>query len=185
MSRSPHSSIEIPVLESERLKLRGHRLDDFVHSAPMWADPEVTRYIGGKPLTEEESWARFLRYVGHWSLLGFGYWLVEEKATGNFIGEVGFADYKRDLPALKGLPEIGWVISPQASGKGYATEAVHAAVAWGDTRFPSAQTACIIDPDNLASIRVAEKCGYRQSQLTAYKGHPTVMFVRDRSESAA
>ncbi len=67
----------------------------------MWADPEVTRYIGGKPLTEEESWARLLRYVGHWSLLGFGYWVVEEKTTGNFIGEVGFADYKRDLPSLR------------------------------------------------------------------------------------
>ncbi|MGB8521542.1 MAG: GNAT family N-acetyltransferase [Candidatus Acidiferrales bacterium] len=185
MSRPLNSCIEVPILESERLKLRGHALDDFVHSAAMWADPEVTRFIGGKPLTEEESWARLLRYVGHRSLLGFGYWLVEEKTTGNLIGEVGFADYKRYLPALKGLPEIGWVFTSQARGKGYATEAVRAAVAWGDSRFPSAQTACIINPDNLASVRVAEKCGFRQSQLTAYKGHPTVMFVRDRSESAA
>jgi RimJ/RimL family protein N-acetyltransferase len=179
MSRPFHPSVEVPVLESDRLKLRGHRLDDFVHSAAMWADPEVTRYIGGKPLTEEESWARLLRYVGHWSLLGFGYWVVEEKSTGKFIGEVGFADYKRDLPALKDLPEIGWVFVSQARGKGYATEAVRAASAWGDTRFPSAQTACIINPDNLASIRVAQKCGYRQSQLTTYKGHPTIIFVRD------
>ncbi len=70
MSRILHSSVEVPILESERLKLRGHGLDDFIHSAAMWADPEVTRYIGGKPLTEEESWARLLRYVGHWSLLG-------------------------------------------------------------------------------------------------------------------
>ena len=101
MSRPLNSCVEVPILESERLKLRGHRLDDSVHSAAMWADPEVTRYIGGKPLTEEESWARLLRYVGHWSLLGFGYWLVEEKMTGNFIGEVGFADYKRDLPARR------------------------------------------------------------------------------------
>jgi RimJ/RimL family protein N-acetyltransferase len=179
MSRPFHPSIEVPILESERLKLRGHALDDFVHSAAMWADPEVTRYIGGKPLTEEESWARLLRYVGHWSLLGFGYWVVEEKTTGNFIGEVGFADYKRDLPLLKDLPEIGWVFSSQASGKGYATEAVRAASAWGDARFPSAQTACIINPDNLASIRVAQKCGYRQSQLTTYNSRPTIMFVRD------
>ncbi|HEX2777702.1 MAG TPA: GNAT family N-acetyltransferase [Candidatus Acidoferrales bacterium] len=178
MSRPFHPSIEVPILESERLKLRGHALDDFVHSAAMWADPEVTRYIGGKPLTEEESWARLLRYVGHWSLLGFGYWVVEEKTTGNFIGEVGFAYYKRDLPLLKDLPEIGWVFSSQASGKGYATEAVRAASAWGDARFPSAQTACIINPDNLASIRVAQKCGYRQSQLTTYKSRSTILFVR-------
>jgi RimJ/RimL family protein N-acetyltransferase len=179
MSRPFHAPVEVPILESERLKLRGHGLDDFVHSAAVWADPEVTRYIGGKPLSEEESWARFLRYVGHWSLLGFGYWVVEEKTTGNFIGEVGFADYKRDLPLLKGLPEIGWVFCSQARGKGYATEAVRAAVAWGDTRFPSARTACIINPENLASIRVAEKCGYRQSELTTYKSRPTIMFVRE------
>ena len=185
MSRLFHHTVEIPTLESERLRLRSHRLGDFVNSAAMWADPEVTRYIGGKPLTEEESWSRFLRYVGHWSLLGFGYWVVEEKATGNFIGEVGFAEYKRGLPALEGLPEVGWAFVSQARGKGYATEAVRAAVAWGDTRFPSAQTACIINPENLASIRVAEKCGYRQSQLTTYKSHPTIIFVRDRNKSAA
>src|SRR5271156_932079 len=103
MSRPFHPSVEVPILESERLKLRGNGLNDFVHSAAMWADTEVTRYIGGKPLTEVETLARFLRYVGHWSLLGFGYWVVEEKTTGNFIGEVGFADYKRGLPALKSL----------------------------------------------------------------------------------
>jgi len=105
--------------------------------------------------------------------------VVEEKKTGNFIGEVGFSDYKRDLPALKGLPEMGWVFSSQACGKGYATEAVRAAVAWGDTRFRSARTACIIDPENLKSIRVAEKCGYRQSQLTTYKGFNLLIRRRE------
>lgn len=146
----------------------------------MWTDPLVTRYIGGKPLTEEESWAKFLRYAGHWRLLGFGYWVVEEKATGNFAGEIGFADYKRDLqPSLKGVPEIGWVLASQAHGKGYATEAVSAAVAWGDEHFPSGRTACIIAPENLASIRVAVKCGYGEVQPAMYKGKPALMYVRE------
>src|SRR5208337_2226490 len=113
MAISFYSPANVPVLETERLRLRGHCIDDFSDSAAMWADPAVTRYIGDKPLTEEESWTKFLRYVGHWSLLGFGYWVVEEKATGHFAGEIGFADYKRDLqPSLKGVPEIGWS-SPQ------------------------------------------------------------------------
>jgi RimJ/RimL family protein N-acetyltransferase len=121
-----------------------------------------------------------LRYVGHWALLGFGYWAAEEKTTGNFVGEIGFADYKRDLePSLKGVPEIGWVIASQAHGKGYATEAVRAAVAWSDAHFQSARTACIIAPENVASIHVATKCGYREFKRTTYKGQPTLMFVRE------
>jgi len=151
----------------------------------MWADPIVTRYIGGKPSSEEESWTRLLRYVGHWALLGFGYWVVEEKATGNFIGEVGYADYKRNLgdPSLKGTPEIdtpeiGWVLAPQSHGKGYATEAVRAVIAWGDGHFGPSRTHCLIHPENLPSIRVAEKCGYREFQLTTYNGHLTTVFVR-------
>src|ERR1700732_5300270 len=101
-----HPAVEVPGLATERLRLRGHRLEDSAHCAAMWADPEVTRYIGGKPYTEEESWARLMRYAGPCSLLGFGYWVVEEKSTGSFIGEAGFADYKRALPPLQGIPEI-------------------------------------------------------------------------------
>ncbi|HTC55059.1 MAG TPA: GNAT family N-acetyltransferase [Candidatus Sulfotelmatobacter sp.] len=177
--------VDVPMLETERLRLRGHGLSDFVHCSAMWADPKVTQHIGGKPLTEEECWTRLLRYVGHWALLGFGYWVVEEKATGHFVGEAGFADYKRDLePTLKGVPEIGWVFAAQAHGKGYATEAVRAAVVWGDVHFSSpgrtgARTACIIAPENVASIRVAVKCGYRELARTTYNGRPTIMFVRE------
>jgi RimJ/RimL family protein N-acetyltransferase len=121
----------VPVLETERLKLRGHRLDDFPACAAMWTDPAVTRHIGGKPPSNEESWTKFLRYFGHWTLLGFGYWVVEGKATVHFAGEFGFADYKRNIePPLNG-PEIGWVLASQFHGRGYATEAVRAAVAQG------------------------------------------------------
>jgi RimJ/RimL family protein N-acetyltransferase len=146
----------------------------------MWADSVVTRYIGSKPFTGEQSWTRFLRYIGHWSLLGFGYWVVEERETGRFIGEVGFADYKRFIePSLDGTPEIGWVFAPHAHGRGYATEAVLAVTAWGDVHFQSARTACIIHPENAPSIRVAVKCGYREFRLTTYNGQPTMMYVRD------
>jgi RimJ/RimL family protein N-acetyltransferase len=182
--RPPPPTIEVSVLETERLRLRGHRLDDFVHCAAMWEEPQVTRFIGGNPLTEEECWARLLRYAGHWALLGFGYWLVEEKATSNFVGEVGFADYKRGLePSLRGVPEIGWVLSTQAHGKGYATEAVRAAVAWGDAHFPRGRTFCIISPENSPSIRVAVKCGYQESHLTSYKDQPTMVYVREPESS--
>jgi RimJ/RimL family protein N-acetyltransferase len=171
--------MEVPEIETARLRMRGHQLDDFAACAAMWADPVVTRYIGGRPFTEEEVWARLLRYVGHWALLGFGYWAIEEKATGDFIGELGFADFKRDMePSIKGVPELGWVLASKAHGKGYATEAVRAAVAWGETHFAKARTVCIIHPGNLASIRVAEKCGYTEFLRTNYKNHATIIFDR-------
>jgi RimJ/RimL family protein N-acetyltransferase len=181
MIDSFHPAIDVPVIETERLRLRGHRVEDFVHCAAMWADPVVVRYTVGKPLTEEESWRRLLSYVGHWAVMGFGYWMAEEKATGNFVGEIGFADYKRDVqPSLKGVPEIGWALASQAHGRGLATEAVHAVLNWGDEHFGPVRTACLIAPENAASIRVAVKCGYRELQSATYKGHATVMYVRER-----
>jgi RimJ/RimL family protein N-acetyltransferase len=179
MTSLARPATEIPVIETKRLILRGHRLDDFSDCAAMWSDPIVTRFIGGKPFSEEETWARLLRYAGHWSLMGFGYWAIEEKDSHSFIGELGFADFKRDIePSIKGMPELGWALASRVHGKGYATEAVRAVVAWGEAHFGSARTVCIIRPENVASIRVAEKCGYRELQRATYKGHPTLMFAR-------
>ena len=169
----------VPVIETERLILRPHWQEDFPHCAAMWASPEVVRYIGGKPFTREEVWSRILRYVGHWKWMGFGFWALEEKATGAFAGELGFAEFQRDLdPPIVGVPEIGWVLAPHAQGKGYATEAVRAAVAWGDMRFERARTVCLIDPENQASIKVAENCGYREAQRVIYRNHATCLFER-------
>src|SRR5580692_1066424 len=179
MSNVVRRAIEVPVIETQRLIMRGHRLEDFVDCAAMWADPLVTRHIGGKPFSKEETWARLLRYAGHWSWLGFGYWAIEEKNTGSFVGELGFADYKRDIePSLEGAPELGWALASGVHGKGYATEAVRAIVAWGEAHFGLVRTVCIVHPENLASIRVAEKCGYREFQRATYKGHSTILFAR-------
>ncbi|MEZ0172565.1 GNAT family N-acetyltransferase [Microvirga sp. TS319] len=178
MSISSHSAA--PTLETERLVLRMHGIADFTESLALWRDPEVTRFLGGRPFTREEIWARLVRYVGHWALLGFGYWAVEEKTTGRFLGEVGFADFKRHIePSFDGLPEVGWMIAPHAHGKGYATEAVRAAIAWGDAHFEGERTVCIVAPENRPSIRVAEKCGYRELLRTTYKDNPMIMFARD------
>ena len=172
-----------PRLETERLLLRPHVAADLAACAAMWADPQVVKHIGGRPFTEEEVWGRVLRYAGHWAALGFGYWAIFEKATGRYIGEAGFADFKRDLtPSLNRAPEIGWALIPSAHGKGFATEAVRACVGWADGHFPAGQhTACIIVPANTASLRVAAKCGYAEVLRTTYKNEPTILLERRRS----
>ncbi|MBC8085595.1 MAG: GNAT family N-acetyltransferase [Hymenobacter sp.] len=169
----------VPVLETPRMLLRGHQPADLSEYAAMWADPAFFRYLGGKPLSEEEVWRKMLAQQGHWLLLGYGFWAVEEKSTGRFIGCVGFSDYNRDLtPSIKGIPEIGWVLVPRLHGQGYATEAIRAALAWGVAHFRTPQTVCIIDPDNVASLGVARKFGYQELARPMYKGHPIVLLSR-------
>ena len=169
----------IPVLETERLRLRGHRTDDFAACAAMWADPIVVRHTTGKPQTPEETWARMLRYAGLWSLLGYGYWAVEEKAGSPFVGELGFADFKRAIDPAIDVPELGWALVSRVHGKGYATEGVRAAIAWGDQHFRGARTVCLVHPENVASLRVAEKCSYREYARADYKQHHVIMLARE------
>ena len=169
----------IPNIETERLRLRGYRHEDFDDYAAMWADPVVTRFIGGKPISREASWTRFLRQLGVWQAFGFGFWVVEDKATGAFLGEAGFHDLKRDLkPSLEGTLETGWGFVPPAHGKGIATEVVAAIIAWGEKNRPDMRMTCLIDPGNAASRRVAEKFGFRELAQTTYGGAPTVVFER-------
>lgn len=174
--------LEIPQLVTERLILRRHVTSDFDDCAAMWADPEITRFIGGQPLAREDVWMRVLRHIGHWAVCGYGFWVVEDRASRRFVGEVGLADFKRALvPSLDGSPECGWVLAAWAHGSGYATEAVSAALAWADRELAASSTAALIDPTNVASIRVAEKCGYRRAELTTYKGDPAQLFRRPRA----
>jgi RimJ/RimL family protein N-acetyltransferase len=168
-----------PVLRTQRLTLSPHTAADFADSVAMWADPQVARFIGGRPFSAEESWSRLLRYVGHWAVFGFGYWCVRETAGGAFVGELGFADLKRELePPFEGAPEIGWALAARAHGQGYAREACEAVLTWSETHFGRVRTVCLIDPANLASIRLAERLGYRPYARTTYKDHPTVLFER-------
>lgn len=172
-----------PTIETERLILRSHRLEDFPACSAMWSDPIVVRYIGGKPSTQQQTWMRILAYRGHWTLMGFGYWAIEEKGSGKFAGELGFADFKRDIaPSMQGAPELGWALASPFHGKGYATEAVRAVLEWADANLTSQRTVCLIDPENAASIRVAEKAGYRQFDRAVFGEKPTLFF--DRSHAA-
>jgi RimJ/RimL family protein N-acetyltransferase len=177
----PNRTPTAPVIETERLVLRGHTLADFDDSAAMWADPLVTRHIGGRPFTAEESWGRVLRYGGLWPLLGYGYWIARERESDRFVGEVGLAEFRREVtPPLEGVPEAGWVLAPWAHGRGYATEAVRAALSWADANLAAPRTVCLIAPENAASIHVAQKCGFRERTRGTYKGEETLILERPR-----
>lgn len=135
----------------------------------MWGDPIVVRFIGGKPSTPQQTWSRLLNYMGHWQAMGYGYWAIQEKSTGNFIGEIGFADFKREIdPRMQNVPELGFALAAGAHGKGYGTEAVRAVLQWGDKHLPSKRTVCLVSDENAASLRIVEKCGYRVFEHTTF-----------------
>jgi RimJ/RimL family protein N-acetyltransferase len=171
----------VPMLDTPRLRLRAHRYDDLPACVAMWADPDVTRFIGVEPANEQRTWARLLGYVGHWAVMGFGYWLIEERHSGEFVGEVGLADFKRDIaPAMRGSPELGFALRPRFHGNGYATESARAVLAWADMELTCSRTVCLIDPQNAASLRVAAKCGYEVFDQGTYGGR-VVLFLARRS----
>lgn len=171
--------MEGPLLSTSRLLLRPHRLDDFESLYALWRAPEVYRHILGRPSTREEAWMRLLRYAGLWPLLGYGYWAVEDKASGLYIGEIGFADFHRDMdPPLGNNPEMGWMIAPEHHGKGLATEALTAMLDWASKALPHEDCVCFISDDNAASIALARKVGFVKDYATSYKGDPVTVYCR-------
>jgi RimJ/RimL family protein N-acetyltransferase len=182
MTAAPRSTqvTAAPTIETERLRLRAHDIGDFEDCVAMWSDPDVVRYTIREPSPPQRTWSRILSYRGHWAFLGFGYWAVQDKVSGKFIGELGFADFKRalNLP-LEGLPELGWALTPSAHGKGYATEALKAALAWGDQQLPSPRSFCIIHRDNRRSFRVAEKLGYNIVLQAPTDAQPDAILARE------
>ncbi|HTV70319.1 MAG TPA: GNAT family N-acetyltransferase [Rhizobiaceae bacterium] len=169
----------LPTLETERLLLRPYRVEEFDSYAALWADPVVTSFIGGQPFTREQSWSRFLRHPGMWTFLGFGSFGVYDRRTGRHLGEAGFHDMKRDLaPSITGTMETGWAFFPAAHGTGIATEAVRAVLGWADANRPEMRVTCFVDPGNPASLRVAEKVGFREFARGDYLGKPVILFER-------
>lgn len=173
--------LDVPSLETDRLRLRAHRLDDFEAYAAMWREPSVIRYIGGSPLTREAAWIRFLRQAGVWRHLGFGFFLLEDKATGTLAGEAGFHDLHRDLtPSIEGSMEAGWALAPAFQGRGLADEAMRAAIAWARAHGVGERLTCIVHPDHAASLRVAAKLGFAEFARSTYHDAPVVILERSR-----
>jgi RimJ/RimL family protein N-acetyltransferase len=131
-----------------------------------------------KPMSPEETWHRLLRFVGHWALFGYGLLIVEERATGRVVGEVGLADFHRALGRdFDPYPEFAWMIASHVHGRGYATEAAQAMMHWMDDAFAPERIVCMIDPENAPSLRVAEKLGFHRFGKAEYKDK-TVLTLR-------
>ena len=174
-------TMQAPPLDTRRLTMRPHTRADFADSFAMWSSASVVRYVGGTPSTRDRAWSRLLTFAGLWPMLGFGYWAVRERLTGRYVGEVGFADFHRAIDIdFEGVPEMGWVLDSWAHGRGFASEAVEAALSWCDQTL-GCRTVCIIDPDNTASLALAAKAGFRELRRTPYQAGMVVLLERQLS----
>ncbi len=173
--------MNVPLIETERLRLRAYRSTDFEPYAAIWRDPAVVRFISGEPLSREAAWARFLRQAGLWQHLGFGFFALEDRATGAFVGEAGFHDLHREIePSIEGTMEAGWVLSTAAHGRGLAEEAMRAALAWAAEHGSGTRITCIIRPEHAASLHVAGKLGFSEVARSVYAGGPMILLDRPR-----
>ena len=140
-----------PTITTPRLILRAHTPADFDACCALWADPGVTRFISGRASTPDETWRRILAYVGHWQLLGYGYFLVTSRET-------------------------GWAMLPQYQGRGLAREALTAVLAWADQTMP--RTVCMIHPDNAPSLKLAQKLGYTEYARGQFGEYTPILLER-------
>ncbi len=164
---------DIPQLRTARLRLTALREDHFDAYAQMLADQASTRHVGdGKPLDRLNAWRSMAMLLGHWALRGYGMWALERIADDRFIGRVG-------LLKPEGWPdlELGWMITPDARGQGYATEAAGAALdyAWRVLRAP--RVVSLVRPADAASEKLATHLGGERVDTLDFCGGPAHVFA--------
>ena len=156
------------IIETERLVLRGIDPErDFDEWAYAMADPGTVRYLGIKPMNRAEAWRSMAVAIGHWQIRGYGFFSLEHKETGEWVGRVG-----PWCPEGWPAPEIGWTISPRHLRKGYATEAARVALDFAfNTLGWDSVIHCIME-GNEPSIGVARNIG--SAYLRTEQGLPGV-----------
>ncbi|MDQ6768527.1 MAG: GNAT family N-acetyltransferase [Gemmatimonadota bacterium] len=162
--------------ETDRLILRMYRLSDFEDHYKLCADPDVMRYlVGGIPLSRFDAWRHMAFLVGHWELLGYGHYAVEEKASGRFIGRIGFTN-------PDGWPgfEIGWTLAPEFQGRGFATEGARFLLEYAFNEMDRDHVISVIHRDNKPSIRVAERLGEKLEREMEVAGMPALIYGIER-----
>lgn len=159
-------------LETERLLLRPFREADLDDYARICADAEVMRHIGeGRPLTRAEAWRQMAFFLGHWQLRGYGLWAAELKASGALVGRIGLHN-PAGWPGL----EVGWLLGRACWGQGLATEGGRAALEYAFTRLGADHVISVIRPDNLRSVRVAERLGERFERRQVVNGAEALIY---------
>lgn len=145
------------VLETPRLLLRQLTMDDLDALAALYRDPDVRRYFPDGTLTHDEAREELAWIIDvYYGRYGFGLWATIHKESGEFIGRCGLIPWTIDGRAEV---EVAYLLARPYWGQGLATEAAQAIMRYGFDELKLSRLICMVDPENLASQRVAEKIG--------------------------
>lgn len=145
------------ILETPRLLLRHQVLSDLDDLWALYCDPEITKYIPDAPRSREEAQEELEWHQhGHPKHPQLGLWATIHKASGKFIGRCGLLPWTIEE---RQEVEVAYTIAREFWGQGLATEAAEAILRYGLDELKLTRLICLIDPDNVASQRVAEKMG--------------------------
>ncbi len=153
-----------PALETERLRLRGWTEQDLAPFAALLGDEESARFIGGV-CSVEDTWRRMATQMGHWQMRGYGSWVIEEKASGDWVGYSGLWN-----PYGWPEPEVMWGLVPAARGRGYATEAALRARTYAYEQLGWKTAMSLISPANTPSQKVATRLGAKPESQFELRG---------------
>jgi RimJ/RimL family protein N-acetyltransferase len=161
----------IPILETERLRLRGWRDGDRRPFAALNGDVEAMRFFP-RPLAPGESDALIDRLTEGWRDRGFGVWAVERREDGAFVGAVGLA--KPNFTAFfTPCVEMMWRLSPAHWGRGYAVEAARASARFAFDRLSLSEVVAFTFTGNQPSRRVMERLGMTHDPAEGFD-YPTL-----------
>ena len=147
------------ILETERLILSHQVLEDLDDLWALYCDPEITKYIPDAPRSREEAKEELEWHMhGHPRNPQLGLWATIHKETGKFIGRCGLLPWNIDR---RDEVEVAYTIARNFRGKGLATEAARAILNYGFESLNLTRLICLIDPENVASQKVAEKIGMK------------------------
>ena len=149
-----------PAIVTERLELWPPAKEDMAELFAINSHPETRRYFGPpEPLAGQ--FQRFARNAGSWFLYGYGAFMVRLKDGTEVIGNCGVFHSFRGLGEdFDDKPEMGWVVSHDYTGRGIATEAARAALAWFEREHGPREIVCMIAPANAASLRLSVRLGF-------------------------
>ena len=162
-------------IETERLWLRPMQIGDLDEFVALHADPEVTRFI--RPLDRAGAEKRLFRDESEWRKRGHGLLAVLDLESGAFLGRCGLKHWPQFDET-----ELGWALRRDAWGRGYATEAGRACVEWGFSELDAPYLTAMVSPDNVRSIRVAERLGLTPLREDVLLGDPVIVYSLDRAD---